>query len=201
MSLVIGFAGKAGAGKDTAANILAHLLRKEGYPVYRTALAGPVKAGLAAMGLAEPKDRNLREVPLEGLGFTYRKAAQTLGTEWGRSLHPDIWLQLLKLRVADFSSRHPGGITIISDIRFENEAAFVREHGQIFHVRGRESEVNGVTGHASEAGIAQKLGDYFLENSGSLQALEVALSPAKAWILRSYKESIQPNPEWTSAAN
>ncbi|BBI43202.1 deoxynucleotide monophosphate kinase [Pseudomonas syringae] len=67
---------------------------------------------------------------------------------------------------------------IIKDIRFENEAAFLRAHnGEIWHIsRPDQPKVNA---HSSELGVAHKSGDLHLVNDGSLADLERMV--AKAW--------------------
>jgi len=50
---------------------------------------------------------------------------QLLGTEWGRDrIDPDIWVKLMKARIAKYLAEGPGNFTkhfIISDCRFRNE--------------------------------------------------------------------------------
>ncbi|WP_449431819.1 deoxynucleotide monophosphate kinase family protein [Pseudomonas putida] len=66
---------------------------------------------------------------------------------------------------------------IFKDIRFENEAAFLRAHnGQIWHiVRPNLQKVNA---HSSEHGIARALGDLLITNDGSLSDLHTAVQNA-----------------------
>lgn len=51
-------------------------------------------------------------------GLSARRVLQTLGTEWGRALDPDVWINSLKRSVA---SSHED-IVVLSDARFFNEA-------------------------------------------------------------------------------
>jgi hypothetical protein len=67
---------------------------------------------------------------------------------------------------------------IIKDIRFENEAAFLRAHnGEIWHIS--RPDLPKVNAHSSELGVAHKSGDLHLVNDGSLADLERMV--AKAW--------------------
>lgn len=60
---------------------------------------------------------------------------------------------------------------VIKDIRFENEAAFLRaHHGKIWHILRPDLEK--VKAHSSEFGIKQAPGDYLLVNDGSLEELK-----------------------------
>ena len=133
---IIGFSGRAGAGKDTAADYLA-----ERYGFQRFAFADALRAMLFSLldhmhidpaWLTEPA---LKESVIPGLGASYRQLAQTLGTEWGRrELGDDFWL-----RVADMHlglQPYAGGLTaplhdriVITDVRFHNEVQWVRQRG------------------------------------------------------------------------
>lgn len=69
-------------------------------------------------------------------------------------------------------------IVIIKDIRFENEADFVRKHnGKIWHiVRDNAEKINA---HSSELGISIGTHDFVLDNNGSLE--DLALAVEKQW--------------------
>lgn len=167
--MLIGLAGKAGSGKDTAGT---YLRTQYGFQSY--AFAQPLKIGLAAMGFAEPK-RDEKELPIPGFDFSWRQAAQKLGTEWGRELDPDIWLKL-----AEYKMRTVPWLAI-TDVRFENEAASIRKHGgHIFHLTGREYEMQSDTQqHPSEAGIAfNPATDYMINNQTTLDNLYARLRDA-----------------------
>ncbi|KNX78937.1 deoxynucleotide monophosphate kinase [Pseudomonas sp. 250J] len=67
---------------------------------------------------------------------------------------------------------------IIKDIRFENEASYLRSHnGKIWHIKRPNSQL--VNPHSSESGIAQQPGDTTIMNDSTLQAL--ANRVADAW--------------------
>ena len=69
-------------------------------------------------------------------------------------------------------------IVIIKDVRFENEAAFLRSHnGVIWHIK-RDNALK-VISHSSEKGIEVKSGDLVIENNGSLEDLEFVVE--KKW--------------------
>lgn len=158
---LLGLTGPAGVGKDTAAVILS------GYGYEPYAMAKPLKEMLAVAGLPEPADREAKELPFPGRSFSYRVAAQTLGTEWGRGLEPDFWLRIASKRIAGKA------MVVVTDIRFEDEAAWLRaEGGTLVHVYGRQSTVSGEAAkHVSENGVFKKQQDRLLCNDGSLQVL------------------------------
>ncbi|WEK29592.1 MAG: deoxynucleotide monophosphate kinase [Candidatus Pseudomonas phytovorans] len=68
---------------------------------------------------------------------------------------------------------------IFKDIRFENEAAFLRSHnGQIWHIT--RPNLKKVNEHSSEHGIAQPPEDVLIVNDGSLRDLEKSVE--EAWL-------------------
>lgn len=161
--MILGIAGPAGSGKDTAGAWLA-----EHYGFKRYAMASALKAGMAAMGFPEPADRALKEQPVPGFDFTWREAAQKLGTEWGRGLDSDLWV-----KVAEKQIRESKDSVVITDIRFENEAAMIRRMGgTVVHLLGRKADLGENQQHASEAGISISWHyDYVIANRGNLEDL------------------------------
>jgi len=161
---LIGIHGKARAGKDTVASFI--LSARGGY-VY--SFADPIRAMLKGIGvdMDEPYWQAHKEDVIEVLGASPRKLMQTLGTEWGRNLiNPDLWLILAKQRLLNYG---PG--MIIPDVRFENEAAWVRSQGgTLIHVERPGSEK--VAAHSSEAGVKFVEGDIKIVNGGTLEDLQ-----------------------------
>ena len=161
--MILGIAGPAGSGKDTVGAWFA-----EHYGFKRYAMASSLKAGMAAMGFPEPTDRALKEQPVPGFGFTWREAAQKLGTEWGRELDSDLWV-----KVAERQIRESKDSLVITDIRFENESAMIRRMGgTVIHLLGRKADLGENQQHASEAGVSiSAYYDYIVDNSESLETL------------------------------
>lgn len=171
---LIGLAGQAGTGKDTVGN---HLCQIHGFVSF--ALADPIRAGLRAMlGLSQEElsRRDLKEHPIEWLGRSPRELAQTLGTEWGRELvNPEIWLRVAQRTIENINATHlfrPRGI-VVTDIRFENEAEWLREQGgTVWHIRREQAGIAGATSkHVSEQCIPIIEGDAVIENDGTLVKL------------------------------
>lgn len=161
--MLVGISGPAGSGKDTIGDWFV-----KNYEFDRYAMASALKAGMAAMGFPEPSDREAKEQPIPGFSFTWREAAQRLGTEWGRGLDPNIWVKLAQNRINNIDNS-----VVITDIRFENEAAMIRKMGgQMLFVTGRRAELGPNQAHASEAGIKfHPIKDILINNQGSLQDL------------------------------
>ena len=147
--MIIGFTGKAGSGKDTAAD---YLVSKYGFE--KVSFAAILKKMLAAAGMPEPSNRDDKEKLIDGLGFTWRHAAQTLGTEWGRQcLGEDVWVNLT------MKSLDPNKNYVFSDVRFDNEAEAIlwqedtHTKGYVVKLNGRGVDLGGSSGHASESDI------------------------------------------------
>ncbi len=173
---IIGLAGKKRSGKSTIASVLA---ANHGFT--EIILAGPLKAALSRMFAAGGID-NFLELPKEDIipriGASPRHLMQTLGTEWGRQLiHPHIWLRMAENRMAHERLLYRHDKFVISDIRFEDEAAWVRSMGGIvMHVHNAKAQ-QADDAHASEAGVEFQDGDAFFNNSKvDMGSLEVRLA-------------------------
>ena len=160
MKTLIGIAGAAGAGKDTLA---AALWKKWGYSTY--AMATPLRAAVeAAFGLPRNIwDRETKEVVIPWIGASPRHLLQTLGTEWGRGhVSPDVWVRVAA-RVHDVGSRGKTFRMAVPDIRFDNEAEWIRSKGGAVILVSRNN-LPAVRSHASEAGVSDSLIDLRITN-------------------------------------
>lgn len=151
---LIGIAGPARAGKDT---LCSYMLDNLDGIWSRSSFADPLKEMLRAIGVDCSDDK--KAVVNKDCGVTPRHMMQTLGTEWGRNLiDGDIWVKA-------FARLNAGKCVIVPDVRFENEADLVREHGVLIHLTGR----GGIEGnHASENALGFKPGDIVIDNSRDL---------------------------------
>lgn len=162
---LIGLAGLAGSGKDTAANHLEKITGLERY-----ALASPIKETVNEMfGWDERHSAGeLKEVDDPVMGFSPRKAYQLFGTEFGRALRDDLWVAL-----ADKRCKELGGL-IVTDVRFENEAKWIRDNGGlVIHIV--RDDCLGLVGHESEKGVTVHQDDWVCENNGTFRELNKSL--------------------------
>lgn len=182
---LIGLHGRAGAGKDT---IAAQLIAEHDYG--RMALAGPLKdmliTGLREVGVSRQvlDDRRLKEQVLPAIGKSPRELMQTLGTEWGRQLVcDDLWLKIAQVHL-QYHARYLSGL-VITDVRFDNEANWVRaQGGEIWHVLRRYGD-NVAPLHLSEHGIEMHAGaDSVIVNDAGLEQLKDQVRAAFAGELR-----------------
>lgn len=167
MTTIIGFTGRKGSGKDTAANVL---VEEQGFANVK--FAGALKGMLAfylyyvgvdSLQAERMIDGDLKEVPFEVLGGkTPRHAMQTLGTEWGRDLiHPDIWVDSFFRRAAQFDN------VVCSDVRFPNEIDAIHKAGGKVYRLERPLAENSFSSHESEKLVDTLEVDGIIDNSGT----------------------------------
>lgn len=169
-SFLIGLTGYADTGKDTVREILED---QHGFGGF--AFADPIRAMLRELltssGIDDAcmDDRALKEAVIQALGVSYRQLAQTLGTEWGRNLQSDFWLRIASAYVTDLEW---AGNThfVVSDVRFPNEAEWVRSRGGVIWCVRRE-QAQAVRPHISESGVDSIKADWTINNNGSLDDL------------------------------
>lgn len=164
---LVGLVGYAQSGKDTFASVL-------GYR--RIAFADPLKV------LSVACDPWLRTGPdaapinlallVEQWGWEYAKAnvpgvrefLQNLGVGARDVLGSDVWVE------AAFASYDPTQATVITDVRFPNEIAAIRDRGGVI-VRIDRPGVGPANGHVSEFAWQATTPDWQVQNAGGLELL------------------------------
>lgn len=164
--LVIGLTGRARHGKDTVADYLC-----THYDLTRLAFADPIRDMLElGLNISTQYSVDNKETTIPWIGASYRELAQTLGTEWGRARNPDLWLNVMKVKLVALADEFDA--IVISDVRFQNEADWVRQIGTLWHVHRPDAPRIGHPNHSSEQGIDYDGdSDHILHNDGSLTAL------------------------------
>jgi hypothetical protein len=167
--MLIGITGKAGSGKDTAADFLIDNFGGE-----KQSLAGPIKDAVASMFGQHPEDltREQKESSIPGFDFTWREAMQTLGTEWGRSLSEFIWLDIIAQKFKTSGSE----FFVVPDIRFDNEAEWIQDNDGLL-IEIRRKDLRPVAAHASEQGVAVEA-DIIINNDYGFAYLEIEVVDA-----------------------
>lgn len=175
MTQIIALAGKAGAGKDSVAEVLQNAIEDCATFAFADRIRWMLSVGLE-VNLAD-MTRAEKEAPIDhlaGLGpITPRHLAQTLGTEWGRSIHPDLWVYLLAMDIAQTTVP----VAIITDCRFPNEIEYVRKRGGVVWWVERDG-IAPVRAHASENSIGPQDCDRTILNLGTLEDLDVTVRQA-----------------------
>jgi hypothetical protein len=170
---IIGLTGYAGSGKDTVREILEKRWHCTGF-----AFADPMRAmvhtllSVTGVDTRYARDRQLKELTIPEYGVSYRHLMQSLGTEWGRGIASDFWLRIAEAYMAELTEGDDDAICVISDVRFANEAAWIRKHGGVIWRVDRPG-LNKVRNHVSESEIDTIVYDTVLPNDGTFEDLEV----------------------------
>lgn len=164
---LIGIAGTAGSGKDTAAKFL------NGYK--RLAFADELKYkcmnlfGLTYDEVFINKDVKLNRKPFKE-DITPRKILQYFGTDVIRNGLTSIlensdnfWINIIENKI------EKDGSYVITDVRFKNEVDFIKKNGGIVVLIKRPGFENN-NSHISENGIENY--DVLIENNGTLEELK-----------------------------
>lgn len=157
---LIGLAGKARTGKDTVADLI---IEHQGG--FRYSFADPIREMLIPLGidLRMPEWQKMKETEIPLIGKSPRYLMQTLGTEWGRNMVcEDLWL-----RLAAHKLKYSDSTMVVADVRFENEAEWIRQNGGLL-IHIFRDDAPSVRAHPSEAGVMVKKGDRTIHNDGSL---------------------------------
>lgn len=173
--ILIGMTGKARSGKDTVGEYLARHYRFQ-----TTAFAKPIKDGCKAMfGLTdEHLYGDLKEIVIPEYGCSPRQIMQRCGTEFGRQMvHPEIWLMQVERQwqamQANAAETFGSGL-VVTDVRFENEAAMIRFLGGVI-VHVDRPDVEQIAEHSSEAGVEVSWQDLCVNNNGDLTDLHMCI--------------------------
>lgn len=170
---LIGITGQAGTGKDTAAEYLCST-----HHYASDSFAAPIKSMLEALfsdhniDHAHLYERRLKEEPVPIIGHSPRYMMQTLGTEWGRhKIRADFWVSLAAVRLGLHDLPHSSPIhdrLVMTDVRFAEEAAWIRSHGGVI-VRITRQGAPSVASHLSETQPIRA--DHTIANDGTIPEL------------------------------
>lgn len=183
---LIALCGAAGAGKDTVADML---------PARKLAFADALYREVAeAWGVEQHvlRCRETKETPTPRLSLMSSTEDEFFITDammahcpyaprsprqilqwWGdyrRAQDPDYFVNSLRFHL---EGGHPSQPIVITDVRFPNEAALIRQlGGQLWQIRRPGYEAGG-TGHASDTDGSEFRPDRVLLNGGDLEDLQV----------------------------
>jgi len=146
---VIGLTGEARSGKDTIGRMLV-----DQYGYTRLAFADRLKEKASYyFGYTDEE--------IEEKGPQVRRILQGFGLAL-RDIQENYWINIVRDKM------EPGKRYVITDVRFDNEAEFIRESGIIVHVsRPRKERIEGAD-HISEQGVGYMARtDYELRNDFS----------------------------------
>ena len=131
MRKLIGISGKIGSGKSTLAEYLSEIIWNDlCIDSMVVSIGDAVKEECAAVfgfpvkyAYTQAGKNTFISVPAQGKHMTIRKILQWWGTDIMRTLvDEDYWIKVLDQRLGD-------GVVIIDDIRFPNEADYIKSKG------------------------------------------------------------------------
>lgn len=125
MNKIIGISGYARSGKDTFYSRSALHLKSRKLDAVRYAFADALKEELDVLlkehvGISAFSEKDKEKEIIRPLLVTY-------GTELRRKLNPNCWIEKIQDRV--LSDAEQGKYVFITDVRFENEAQWVKSQG------------------------------------------------------------------------
>ena len=169
---VIGIAGFKGSGKTSFAEAFC-AQDGDGQRWIHDSFAAPIRQFMCNLFDINLRDLDvIKESPQPFLGGrSPRQVMQLLGTEWMRGYCGErVWIDALYCRIR---KPHEAGCNfVISDVRFENEAKFIRGLGGVVIWIDRPG-VGGTDAHVSERRLPAHLIDYLITNDRTLEDLEV----------------------------
>jgi hypothetical protein len=167
---LIGLGCTAQVGKDTAAEYL-----EKKYPgrVKRVAFADELKnAAMVIFGLSQEQCYGSQEIK-ETIDLRYDKSPRQLLQEVGqkmREIFPEIWVVRVFNETIPKLQEQGYDCFIISDVRYPNEAEYIRKQlGAVVRVNREGSGVTVGAEHSSETSLLDYKCDYEIDNSGTFE--------------------------------
>lgn len=173
MLKLIGLSGRKRSGKDSIGSYLEH---EHGYTI--DYFAKPLKEAVrnifhwskAHTDGPMKGEPDLKEAVDPFWDLSPRIVMQRFGTEVGRQIDAEVWVKSLQLRVQQgLDSGHVK--YVITDVRFENEAALIKKlGGEVWRVERPSLPVSGDM-HPSETSLDRYNFDRVIVNDGTLEDL------------------------------
>ena len=167
--ILIGLAGPARAGKNTVAEAMSGYL---GPHVEMMAFADPLKnicVDLFDLTQEERYNESLKEKEISRWGLSPRQMYQSVGTAMRTQFGPGFWVRKWEI---EYEKLPKNCAVIVTDVRFDNEAAAIRRKGGIIIKVERPAVLQGATAkHESENGLSTDP-DFVILNDSTLDKLK-----------------------------
>ncbi len=146
--MIIAFTGKMGSGKDTCATLLCKNLCNHKRMMFAGHLKNVTK--IAFKWTDDHVNGSLKDVTCPYWGVTPRYVLQTLGTDYLRNyIDENYHTKIIDLDIKQYIRDGYKSI-ILTDLRFPNEANYVKENGGII-IKVDRPGLDGVSSHQSES--------------------------------------------------
>lgn len=170
---IIGITGNARSGKDTIADMIITENINLFLKIHKDSFAKPIKDMACAFFNKDCESLETYKGNCEDLyGVNIRKLYQKLGAT-ARELNEDIFVNLLDARLALFKN-DPNALIIISDVRFENEAKYIKSFDDSLIIKVERPSLdksNSIYKDLSEQEIERIKPDFTIINDGSIEDL------------------------------
>jgi len=167
---LVAMTGFMGSGKTEALKCVQEILSEANIPHTSIKFAQPLYDLQAHLYWYIGKEEPVKD----------RKLLQFLGTDWGRSISPNLWVDIWGSKVLQCSTSMFRNTVLNDDCRFQNEADKVRELGGVvirIHGPTRGDFISNQS-HESEREIAMIKPDFWIYNGGDRDALKNNLRDA-----------------------
>lgn len=175
MSLV-GLMGRKRSGKDSFASAL---VADHGFQ--RVAFADPLKDALLRFDPLLPTMTGAERLSsiVESHGWeaakgypSVRKALQDYGVVIREVVDPNAWIQAASRRIRELHAMGENHV-VVTDVRFPNEVAYIREHGGVLVYVERPGLPDDGDTHVSETSTSSADADVVVLNTGTLADLRI----------------------------
>ena len=165
----IAVCGFKGSGKNTVCSLLDKILCRKWYETQTVAFANPIKEVVCdAFNLISDEEYDLfkrSEFKILNRTVEGRHLLRSFGMLM-RHYDDGQFIKYVERQIR----KYPNKITLISDLRFENEIAWcIMNDIPIIKVISDDTEADG---HVSEVGIPDKYCTFIIENNGTMKDLE-----------------------------
>jgi hypothetical protein len=189
---IIAVTGIAGAGKDT----FAETIKSSEPDTDIFAFAGPLKEACKILfNLSDDQLYNpvMKEEIDPRWGKSPREMFQIIGDS-AREVNIDCFIMNMKQRIDNSKAKY----NVISDVRYDNEAEFIRSlDGKVIKIIRDNDKNNGKTtehsGHKSEKGISEHLINAIIENNATIEEFQNNVQVASKFIFKKIGEANHSN--------
>lgn len=166
---IIGFHGLAFSGKDTAALAIKSLEPNTDLFAFASPLKEACKI-LFNFTYEQLHDPIMKEKIDECWGKSPRQIMQWLGTDILRThINQDFFVMNMKQKIESSKANY----IVVSDIRFDNEAEFIKAMGgKVIKIIRSDAKTTDHSEHITEKGISSDLIDTIIENNGSIEEFQ-----------------------------
>ncbi len=162
--MIIGLTGKKRSGKTTVANLIQAATKS---PIL--SFAGPLKEMIEKAGICTHEELYSNKTEFS------RRMLQKIGTDIFRNqVDRRFWIKRMKEKI--FCDYNDKKIIVIDDIRFKNEAQYVKTTGGKIVCIYREDTISNIDIHESEIECELIVPDWIIENNLTLEELNKKVS-------------------------